>query len=409
MTRCIKNIVVLAVVFFMQFANLTHASTSVGGWNVGSAVAQGATTVFTAVKNGATAVAKIRPTPEQVARGALRGAMGGLLLTVAQDLIENGVGFVIDSATNSLKYTDLTAFDWKANDMSAYSANTPYAACALAQQYYGGSDKAYFDGSRWVCPTPMSGINMSVFKTPKTGVDSQKSIPLTQIASQALDSADSGNKDAQALTTAVAQTATATNTDDQIVPAAQLSQALDITGTGTASDPFTSPSTPVTGDGTKDNPYTNTKPQDQSQTQTDNPASTPTASPMPAKDVPTDCAFFQTACTWFDWTKKQYTDVKTVVTDYFKDPDQTDKDTTVDDDAQAPTLKTDYIKFSETCPFSSKKDSITIGDQTTEIQSDFSDACKTASDMRPFVILLGSLISFGICCGFNFAGSAGED
>ncbi|KOC58944.1 Putative assembly protein ORF301 [Habropoda laboriosa] len=369
----------------LQFANVTHASTNVGGWNIGSAVAQGAATVFTAAKNGATAVAKLRPTPSQVASGLTRGLVGGLAMSIAQSLFNDGLDYVLDQGKQELRYNRVTG-DFQFSDYPSVHGSSLSNACSNLVSFLEQQDSS----RKWYIDIQNSSANNGVFVCrlnlgdPSNywrfggsiaGYNSQqKTVPFSQLASQVIDSADNGNKDAQALTTAVAQTATATNTDDQIVPASQLSQALDAVSPSQSNDDVKSPTTNPTN--------SNTQTQDQTQDQTaSSPVSTPTASPMPS-DIPKDCAFFNTACVWFDWTKKQYTDVKTVVTDYFKDPDQTDKDTNVDDDAQAPTLKTDYIKFSETCPFSPKKDSITIGDQTTEIESDFSDACSVQTALK---------------------------
>lgn len=418
----IKNIVVFAGVFFMQFASATSTTS---GWNVGSAVAQGATTVYTATKDiggkVVTSVAKITPTSAQVAKGLSKGLFAGLALSVAQKLIEDGVDFVLDPANNELRYTPKA----DKNKIYQYKFVSPYGTAYTISQAQSISDQylektysssivkysCYIESSGgFFCPYRYTydseSMRRVVYFVKDVNEDydpkaTQKSIPFTQLASQIIGEANNNNEDAKAITSVVAQSATASNTDDQLVPYTQLTQALDA-------------SVPTSQDDTKSPPATNTNTGSQSQTQDqskpDESASNPTATPTPSNpSVPTDCGFFQTACTWFDWTKTQYNDSVKAVKDYFKDPEeQTDKDNTIDEEP-TPTIKNDYIKFSESCPFVPETHSITIGDQTVEIASDMTQACKTASDMRPLVLLLGALISFGICCGFNFSGSTGED
>lgn len=417
----IKNIVVLAGVFFMQFASATTTSS---GWNVGSAVAQGATTVYTATKEiggkVATGIARITPTPAQISKGLGKGLFTGLALSVAQKLIEDGVDFVLDPANNELRYTKKPDGKAKTSPQAYYSTNvqvgyysTADATCNAVLAYYKQKSSDYdssslsgdtcylYDKSKKLINLNTLGYGPNPSYDPKAKDDSKQSIPLTQLASSIIGEANNNDEDAKAITSAVAQSATASNTDDQLVPYTQLTQALDA-------------SVPTSQDDTKSPPATNTNTGSQSQTQDqskpDESASNPTATPTPSNSsVPTDCGFFQTACTWFDWTKTQYNDSVKAVKDYFKDPEeQTDKDNTIDEEP-TPTIKNDYIKFSESCPFVPETHSITIGDQTVEIASDMTQACKTASDMRPLVLLLGALISFGICCGFNFSGSTGED
>lgn len=416
-----KKYLAVFLILCMQFTtfNVAYASTATGGWNVGSAVAQGATTVYTATKEIGgklvTSVAKITPTPAQIAKGLGKGLFAGLALSVAQKLIEDGVDFVLDPANNELRYIPKA----DKNKIYQYKFVSPYGTAYTISQAQSISDqyleKTYSSSSivKYSCYIESSGgffcpyrytadsesMRRIVYFVKEVNKDydpkaTQKSIPLTQLASSIIGEANNNNEDAKAITSAVAQTATASNKDDQLVPYTQLTQALDA-------------SVPTSQDDTKSPPTTNTNTGSQSQTQDqaqdqskpDESASNPTATPTPNNaSVPTDCEFFQTACTWFDWTKKQYTDTKTAVTEYFNPSQEND---TVDIDQQDKQNKPDTnISFNGSCP-----SSITLIDADflglpIHWEFQFTDFCMVLSTyVRPILILSGSFSALLIMGG----------
>lgn len=408
--------------YLLFTVHIAYASTTTGGWNVGSAVAQGATTVYTATKEIGgklvTSVAKITPTPAQIAKGLSKGLFAGLALSVAQKLIEDGVDFVLDPANNELRYTKKSDAKDKIHPPAYYISghislgyfSSADAACASEFVYYQQKDSDYDHSSMSDDSTcnlydklnnviNIRHIFYGSFSNDdsKDNDDSKQSIPLTQFASSIIGEANNNNEDAKAITSAVAQSATASNTDDQLVPYTQLTQALDA-------------SIPASQDDTKSPPATNTNTGSQSQTQDqaqdqskpDESVSNPTAMPTPSTpSVPTDCQFFQTACTWFDWTKKQYTDAVDAVKDFAKD-DIEDKDNKdkVDDDSSIPkTIATDTFKFNGMCP----ADIVTqIPDPmggSNPLTLSFTNFCTWLQRLNPWTDVLGWILAISIISG----------
>ncbi|MCF9047515.1 hypothetical protein [Acinetobacter nectaris] len=401
----------MIVVMQLTTTHVAYASTSIGGWNIGSAVAQGAGVAYTAMKNGATAVANLRPSPSQIAKALGRGMFGGLALTLAQSLLDKGIDYVLDQGKQAVTYKPKSSFQYIYQDRDGQYFYTFDSACnSYFKKNSGYSSDDYDCGTRSASDNALmiyskgtkSGWESGTYRVANPDYDSsspsEKSVPFPQFASQVIDSADNGNKDAQSLTTAVANTALASNTDDQIVPASQLSQALDASAPSKPDDDAKSPTTNPTN--------SNTQTQDQTQDQiASSPASTPTASPMPSKDIPTDCGFFNTACVWFDWTKTQYntaktaiTDTQTAITEYFK-TDSSEKDT-VDIDQQKDQNIDTNINFNGSCP----PDFVLYQGDFLGISIDwkieFSAFCTIlTSYVRPVVILVGSYLSILIMGG----------
>lgn len=405
-----KKYLAVFLILCMQFTtfHVAYASTATGGWNVGSAIAQGATTVYTATKEIGgklvTSVAKITPTPAQIAKGLGKGLFAGLAISVAQKLIEDGVDFVLDPANNELRYTKKNhdAY-YSSNNRQLGSFSSAESACSAAFAYYQQKDSDYDSfslGDGGVCyfyDKSKKLINLNVIfygLNPNFESESKQSIPLTQLASQIIGEANNNDEDAKAITSAVAQSATASNTDDQLVPYTQLVQALDA-------------SIPVSQDDTKAPPATNTntnsgsqtQTQDQDQSKPDESASNPTATPSPNDaETPTDCKFFQTACTWFETVERHYTETKTAVTEYFNPPQEND---TVDIDQQDKQNNPNTnISFNGSCP-----PSITLIDADflglpIHWEFQFTDFCMVLSKyVRPILILSGSFSALLIMGG----------
>lgn len=113
---------------------------------------------------------------------------------------------------------------------------------------------------------------------------------------------------------------------------------------------------------------------------------------------------------WWNTIKAWQAAAVEYVDSLFAEPDLPEQDNTVPDSTVAPQLPSaNYINFSQSCPFSPKMDSISLNGQTSSIESDMSNACSIASDMKPIVLMLSALISFGIMAGFNFSGSTQDD
>lgn len=410
-----RRILVLFLSFsivFSQFFLLRTAlaSATTGGWNVGSAVAQGATTVYTATKEIGgklvTSVAKITPTPAQIAKGLGKGLFAGLALSVAQKLIEDGVDFLLDPANNELRYK--TTKNCSGNSCPYFYSNyfddikytsSSSAADALFKIFKAKTpslvsykffktegDVDYYSGFFENNPDPNNSY-IQVRKTKNLSYDDKntKSIPLTQLASSIIGEANNNNQDAKAITSAVAQSATASNTDDQLVPYTQLTQALDA-------------SVPTSQDDTKSSPSTNTNTGSQSQTQDqskpDESASNPTATPQ-APEIPAACSWMPSVCqmadtfikevpSFFEWAKK----------DELPEKEKIDID-------QNPTLspKSVDIKWAAQCP-APVKATFDINGISQEITIvDYKYICDQAPIISSSVIFSSSLAALYIVFG----------
>jgi len=416
-----KKYLAVFLILCMQFTtfHVAYASTATGGWNIGSAVAQGATTVYTATKEIGgklvTSVAKITPTPAQIAKGLGKGLFAGLALSVAQKLIEDGVDFVLDPANNSIRYKLKKD---KNKEYQYYYQTGSYIIYTLpeAQQvsnliltkdfgkdsYDLGDCFPFVEHSHdyikctwdWKGNTPLNrSLTFARHLNPdydQNAKNKYQTLPFTSVASQIITDANNNDEQAKAVTSAVAQSATESNTDDQLVPYTQLTQALDS-------------SIPASQDDTKSPPTTNTDSGSQSQTQDqskpDESASNPTATPSPNDaETPTDCKFFQTACTWFETVERHYTETKTAVTEYFNPPQEND---TVDIDQPDKQNNPDTnISFNGSCP-----SSITLIDADflglpIHWEFQFTDFCMVLSKyVRPILILSGSFSALLIMGG----------
>lgn len=410
-----RRILVLFLSFsivFSQFFLLRTAlaSATTGGWNVGSAVAQGATTVYTATKEIGgklvTSVAKITPTPAQIAKGLGKGLFAGLALSVAQKLIEDGVDFVLDPANNELRYTKKPDGKAKTSPQAYYSTNvqvgyysTADATCNAVLAYYKQKSSDYYssslsgdtcylyDKSKKLINLNTIGYGSNPNYDPNAKDDSKQSIPLTQLASSIIGEANNNDEDAKSITSAVAQTATASNTDDQLVPYTQLTQALDA-------------SIPASQDDTKSPPATNTgsqtQTQDQAQDQSkpDESASNPTATPQ-APEIPAACSWMPSVCqmadtfikevpSFFEWAKK----------DELPEKEKIDID-------QNPTLspKSVDIKWAAQCP-APVKATFDINGISQEITIvDYKYICDQAPIISSSVIFSSSLAALYIVFG----------
>ncbi|MEB3755190.1 hypothetical protein [Acinetobacter sp. MD2(2019)] len=89
------------------------------------------------------------------------------------------------------------------------------------------------------------------------------------------------------------------------------------------------------------------------------------------------------------------------VKDWVKPETADDTDTKVDIDEQKQDTQPSqtYFTWSAYCPFRAETTQITIGDQTSQLDSDLSSWCDSASQLRPFVITAGAIISLMIVSG----------
>lgn len=204
--------IVLAPIFLMSSANAAN----VGGWTLGGAVAQGASTVYDATKNVVIngkkyikeSSVKITPTASQVAKVLARGG-AGYALSVAVEQLLGSVDWVLDPANNQIKYK----VPGETSQTCTYGGQSCNNYCAIQAANSGRTDGGavqYTDsyyGTRWFCKTE-DGFRYALITGAQTGTstseEEEKSIPLETVAQKVISNAAGGDASAQQATTAAA-------------------------------------------------------------------------------------------------------------------------------------------------------------------------------------------------------------
>ena len=355
-----------------------------GGWTLGDAVVQGATTTWNATKEVggkiARGVASIKPTPAQVAKGLGRIGILGIGLTATQELLD-AVDFVLDPANNTIKrkhqytyqsiqlsYIQVSGSDLQVicNQISEKMIAVSYYSRMLNVKVVGGT-----------CTADESGP----FAQPISETPAKASV---SAATAIIDLADKKDAKAQAFVSAVAQTATAEKEEDQIVPMSQLTQALDASQTITDED---------------------VKPVDTPTDTTSTDTPTDTTSPTDTTDLPAFCTWAPNACAWFIWTKDTYKTSVQAITDYFKEPELDNKDDELELEEPDKNDVDTNISFGGTCP-ALLHVAVEIGGTNQDLELSFQPFCDLASFIKPIVILAASFSAALIIGGIR---SSGDD
>lgn len=364
------------------------ASVNAGGWTLGDAVVHGATTTWNATKDVAgkvaTGVASIKPTPAQVAKGILKGGLVGVALTAAQELIEGGVDFVLDPANNTIKY----------NKSFSYSSSRTYSSfgCSLEDSKF----SSLSHGMQWasnciqqmsykVISTTDNSItynigyvnNEDVVITNISPQTQEKTIPVQVLASKVITLAEDDDAEAKAYVSAVAQTATAEKEEDQIVPMAQLTQALDASQTITDED---------------------VKPAE-TPTATDTTSPTHTTSPTDTTDLPAFCTWAPNACAWFIWTKEKYDESVKAITDYFtEEPEEEQKDK---EEIEEPEFEAEEVNLTADSQCPSKQVTFTLLGSSHTLDLPYQPVCDALEFFKPAILCVGAISSAFIVAGIR--------
>lgn len=244
MKKIISILICIQIALFPAFA----FAANVGGWTLGSGVAQGASTVYEGTKrvviDGADYIkkgtAKITPTASQVSKVLARGA-AGYALSVAVEQLLGSVDWVLDPANNQIKYWETDAV-LPPNTCSApytlkYGNETLTTSQVIskikadietrnpsnfAQDFNGvksitcgSSTVKIVVGVKW-CQTNCApgvvytygggvGDRTSTFTiVGEAEKEEPKTIPLETVAQQVISNAEAGDTNAQAATTAAA-------------------------------------------------------------------------------------------------------------------------------------------------------------------------------------------------------------
>lgn len=277
-TKVFTSFLIILLNFTMF--NTAYANSIAGsGWNITSSIVNGATTTFNATKtkviNGAsvavTGVAKITPTGSQVGKMILRTGLT-LAVTTALDTLLNATDYVLDPANNSITYLPKPTSSGACGDSSlgascsdlktvwwlGYGGVTHYFAdytsgCKAIFAYYNSTfGSAEVVSSSYVKCWNQAHNGSYIIQTvvnPAYHDQERKSIPVDVVGGQIVT--DAASKDeARAYTNSVANTITAPNEDDQLVPATEAIGQFDNTSSYPSDTTSTETTTTTNPDGT---------------------------------------------------------------------------------------------------------------------------------------------------------------
>lgn len=216
-----KSFIALIFVLCLNLISTNIYAANVGGWTLGGAVAQGASTVYDATKNVVIngkkyikeSSVKITPPASQVAKVLARGA-AGYALSIAVEQLLGAVSWVLDAENNRILYTELSPLcgptaKYCYEMAGGKIAGTPQEVCRLFNKSNGTK---YHSASQSTCYYDVNGKPASLAPIQKvanvnydpSAEQEQKSIPLTTVAQKVISNAESGDARAQVATTAAA-------------------------------------------------------------------------------------------------------------------------------------------------------------------------------------------------------------
>ena len=396
-----------------------------GGWTMSNPVPQGASVLYNGAKNvlingknvAKTSTALITPTATQVAKVLARGGAGYALSVAVQQLL-GAVDWVLDPANNQIVYTDPNAPSSNSQYLYSNTSNLS-SATVVSSNLVDYCHKAISDlnvklnvqavfsrvegtGSSSKCIAKLNGsdlpLSTNYVSNPvydPTAEQEKKTLPLTTVAQKVISNAASGDVSAQTATTAAA---------------ADMVQEAET-------------------DNTKARPIVNQL-EANAKTETDADANTATGESKPntetggtdlALEFPTFCgwapqvceaaqvviSFPQTLTNWWETGKSKaeswaqsISEAWTSTKEWMNKEETPEKETVVDIDQTIPVVpNTSYFNWGAYCPFSPGSQTISLENTSAGIDYDLTSWCEFASDIRPFVLTAGALMSFLIAAG----------
>lgn len=402
------------IVFFLVTALIIRPTfaANIGGWTLGGAVAQGASTVYDATKNVVIngkkyikeSSVKITPTASQVSKVLARGA-AGYALSVAVEQLLGAVDWVLDPANNQIIYTGVTKKAvWKVSG-KIYEDMTIEQACRAAgsteNKHYvrHSSSQCFFGSVDSYGKETINAVWGYLEITVDVKDDEEKTIPLETVAQKVISNAEAGDTNAQVATTAAAAdiVAEAEKDDAKARPIASQAEANATTKPADAAE------------AQKANEATGT-----SQPNTANPEATDIALKFPVfcNWAPTVCeaaqtviSFPQTLTNWWETGKSKAEEwalsisaAWTKVKEEYADKPTENTDTQLDlPDQSPPDINTD-ISFVGSCP-ASRSVPVSFAGISTEIEFSFQWFCEIASIAKPVIISISAFASALIVAG----------
>lgn len=404
--------VFLAFIMYFNVFSQAHAASGLGGWSLSNPIAQGASTLYTGMKNALingknvvkTSTALITPNASQVAKVLARGAGGYALSVAVAQLIGDGIDWVMDPANNQIKYRPTVVVssyllldgNWLSFDdyQSAYNSGVSKRCAAgvlvtVEVPWHPVASSSNISASEQKIKCGSSGFYMRRIEA-KEQSSEEKTIPLPTVAAQVISNANSGDTNAKAVTTAVAADVVndAQNDDTKARPIVNqleknaTTQADDTTATGQ-----TKPNTTTGG--------------------SDLALEFPTFcgwAPQVCEAAQTVISFPQTLTEWWEQSNqkadswaKSITEAWNAVKDWVKESEK--EDTEVDISKPDQNEPDTSINFSTACPAKIPLNFSWNG-QSLDFSFDFTIWCQAISTfVYPIVVALGSLHALYIVAG----------
>jgi hypothetical protein len=398
-------VLILFIAIIPNFIFMQSANAAVGGWTMSNPIAQGASTVYTGIKNitlnGADYVKKgtaiVTPTATGVAKVLAKG-VAGVALSVAVEQLLGAVDWVLDPANNQIVYTP---------DASPTQPNPNIPKFWLIQDKYINPNQIGFSSVAAACtfiigkkvwstsPVVSSvvaadsscnfynnigslfgSVGLAYVSNPAydpAKPDEKKTLPLETVAQKVISNAASGDAAAQVATTAAAADIVSEAEKDN-VKARPIAQQLEASSS--------------------------TKPADEAAAAEANTA-TGTQTQNPTKPETTDLKLeFPVFCNWAPIVCEAAQTAVNFMTDF--EPDAESGEVTIHQDSNIIFDDSQRVNFSSSCP-SPEQFSVSFFGASQNLEFSYQPLCDFMSMIKPFVIagsyLIGAYIVMGLSRG----------
>lgn len=380
-----------------------------GGWTMSNPVAQGASVLYNGAKNvlingknvAKTSTALITPTATQVAKVLARGA-AGYALSVAVEQLLGAVDWVMKDG--AIVYTEpKLIYKWCQSGTCVVTSEKEYftnwCTASVSPNYTRYSlVEVKKDEFKLTCIHKegyKSVWDQTFDRSLVEDKPEEKSIPLEVVAAQVISNAESGDTNAQVATTAAAADIVAEAEKDEVKARPIVNQLEANAKTETDADANT-----ATGE-SKPNTETGG---------TDLALEFPTFcgwAPQVCEAAQVVISFPQTLTNWWETGKSKaeswaqsISEAWTSTKEWMNKEETPEKETVVDIDQTIPVVpNTSYFNWGAYCPFSPGSQTISLENTSAGIDYDLTSWCEFASDIRPFVLAAGALMSFLIAAG----------
>lgn len=400
------NIFLLSIILVIaQVITMNQAlAAGLNGWTLQNPIVKGASVAYEGVKNviingknvAKTSTALITPTASQVAKLLGKG-VAGVALSFAVEQLLGKVDWVLDPANNQIKYTDVKdgTGSYFIIDGKKYYTSSLSSACTQ----YANSIGDYFDSTMGNanCAIRKGGMYGSIYYIAVgvvvgEPVEEQKTLPLDVVAQKVISNAESGNSDAKAAITAAAADIVndAQNDDAKAKPIVNQLEANAQTKTEEEATGQTKPNTTTGG--------------------TDLSLTFPVFcgwAPVVCEAAQTVINFPITLTDWWNTGKtkaeswaQSISEAWATTKEWMTKDDTPEENTEVDIDQTVPQVpNTSYFNWGAYCPFTPGSQTISLDNTSAGLDYDLTSWCELASELRPFVLAAGALMSFLIASG----------